>query len=163
METENLLECLGEPISSRRLASALQEESIDLSNGLILPEGEYRAYIERPTEGYSLAFTDEAVFSGIPNQPIGKGALYLSGVFLYTEGKDGYSQFVGKLPMGLSFFMSRKDIQKKLGSSSWDRKHSDASIAAERWDNVADYRIHITYSRSTSKPALISLSKADKQ
>lgn len=163
MEIENLLECLGEPISSRRLASVLQGKGIDLSNGLILPKGEYRAYIERPTEGYSLVFTDEAVFLGIANQPIGKGALYLSGVFLYAEGKDSYSQFVGELPMGLSFSTSQENIGKKLGSSSWDRKRSDGSVAAERWDNVADYRIHITYSKSTSKPVLISLSKADKQ
>ncbi|GLR13039.1 hypothetical protein GCM10007907_18290 [Chitinimonas prasina] len=89
--------------------------------------------------------------------------LYLSGVFLYAEGKDGYSQFKGNLPMGLSFSIDIKDIGKKLGSPSWVRKREDGSIAAERWDNAADYRIHFSYSKSTSRPVLVSLNMADKQ
>ncbi|WP_447529897.1 hypothetical protein [Vreelandella sp. TE19] len=162
MEIESLLKCLGEPASSRQLARILQQEGIDLSSELILPDSEYRAYIERPSKGYSLVFTDEAVFLGRTNQPIGKGLLYLSGVFLYGEGKDSYSQFKGELPTSLSFSTSQEDIKTMLGNSSWDRKRSDGSVAAERWDRVADYRVHITYSKSTAKPVLISLRKADK-
>jgi hypothetical protein len=163
MDIEKLLECLGEPISSQRLVSILREKGIDLLGELSLPEGEYRAYIERPSEGFSLVFTDEAVFLGKASQVIGKGELYLSGVFLYAEGKDGYTQFSGGLPKGLSFTLDQESVGKKLGISSWDRKREDGSVAAERWDNVADYRIHITYSKSTSKPVLISLNIADKQ
>ncbi|WP_447927010.1 hypothetical protein [Vreelandella sp. EE27] len=161
MEIENLLGCLGDAVSSRQLNSILQKEGIDLSSDLILPDSEYRTYIERPAKGYSLVFTDEAVFLGITNQPIGKSALYLSGVFLYGEGKDGYTQFNGKLPIGLSFSANQEDIKTMLGNPSWNRKRSDGSVAAERWDNIADYRVHITYTKPTSKPVLISLSKAD--
>jgi hypothetical protein len=163
MEIEDLLTCLGQSELDQRLIGILQEIGIDLPNELSLPEGEYRAYIERPNEGYSLVFTDEAMFLGKGNQAIGKGALYLSGIFLYAEGKDGYLQFEGELPMKLSFSNMREDIIEELGKATWNRARADGSIAAERWDTAADFRIHITYSKSTSKPVLISLNIADKQ
>lgn len=163
MKIKELLDCLGEPETSEKLKKILHEIDVDLSSELVLSEGEYRAYIERPSEGYSLVFTDEAIFLGKENQAIGNGELYLSGVFLYAKDKDGYSQFNQALPMSLSFSAKKADLHEKLGMPSWDRKRIDGSVAAERWDEVADYRIHITYSKISEEPVLISLNKADKK
>jgi hypothetical protein len=165
MEIGKLLKHLGQSITSQKLLNDLLEIGINPSQELILPDGEYRAYIERSNEGLSFVFTDEAIFLGKADQAIGKGDLYFSGVFLYAEGKDGYKQFVGNMPMNLSFENTRDEIVKYLGKPSWNRKRSDGSTVADRWDNSVgcDYRIHITYLKSSKKPVLISLNIADKE
>jgi hypothetical protein len=38
--------------------------------------------------------------------------------FLYAEGTDGYSQYQGKLPLGLSFAHTRQQIESLLGKPS---------------------------------------------
>lgn len=163
MDIDALLEYLGCPLSDQQLLSFLRGEGMAVPVGFAPAEGEYRAYIERPREGYSLVFTDEAFFEGKDHQPLGVGQMIFSGIFLYSEGKDGYSQFKESLPMNLSFSSERAGLIKNLGPPSWERKRADNSIAAERWDDVANYRIHITYAKLTDRPLLISLSRPDAQ
>jgi hypothetical protein len=51
---------LGESINNSNLIEVLLESGIDIKKEVILPEGEFRTYIERPAEGISLVFTDGA-------------------------------------------------------------------------------------------------------
>ncbi|HEY9199450.1 MAG TPA: hypothetical protein VIR60_08790 [Gammaproteobacteria bacterium] len=132
--------CIGEPA----LRVGLLREQVDISKCPPLPEGEYRTYLEMPDQGVSLVFTDEAMFLGKGQQAIGSGPLFFSGLFLYSQGKDGYDQFRGQLPEGLEFADSRATVLAKLGEPSWQRKKSDGSVAAERWERSGK-RLHITY------------------
>lgn len=161
MNLEHLFKCIGQTSNDENLVRELLVAGVDLSEGLDLPEGEYRTYVERPENGFSLVFTDEAMFLGKASQAVGLGELFMSGVFLYAEGKDGYSQYKGSLPLNLSFDVTSEILSKNFGDSSWNRTRPDGSIAADRWDNVADYRIHITYSKSSKKAMIISLNQAD--
>lgn len=39
----------------------------------------------------------------------------LEGIFFYSEGADGFRQYQGRLPFGLSFMLTRKEIESILG------------------------------------------------
>lgn len=162
MDINEILAYLGRASSDQELANVFFGVGVDLALELRLPSGEYRAYIERPELGVSFVFTDEAVFLGENNQSVGVGGLYFTGIFLYADGKEQYAQFSGHIPKGLSFTVDRDGVIKNLGEPSWCRKRSDGSVAADRWDSIANYRLHITYSTETNTPALISISLPDK-
>ncbi len=161
MNLEKFIRLIGKSASDEELTNAVSIVDVNLKKELQLPDGEYRAYIECPKSGFSLVFTDKAVFLGKTQQSIGIGDLYFSGIFLYAEGKDGYSKFQGDLPNGLSFDSTNEELVRKLGTPSWERSRPDGSKAADRWDDLADYRIHITYSKESGKPVVISLNRAD--
>ncbi|WP_370981218.1 hypothetical protein [Agaribacterium sp. ZY112] len=162
MNLDELLPLLGRSVVDSQLNSFLSVLSDGLVRGLALPSGEYRTYYENRSDGYSLVFTDEAMFLGREDQGIGTGSLYLSGIFLYSEGKDDYSEYAGSMPNGIRFDATQSDIAKVLGEASWSRERRDKSIAAERWDTFFDYRLHITYSKNTCCPVVVSLNIADK-
>lgn len=161
MELKVVLELLGMPIINKELLNSFSNFGINLLHELNLPDGEYRAYIERHNKGISFIFTDESMYLNFDEQSIGEGTLYFSGIFLYADGEDGYREFKGNMPMVLSFIKTRDEIVKYIGESSWKRKRQDGSIAADRWDNIEQlkFKIHITYSKTTNCPAVILLYK----
>ena len=161
MDVNLIIPHLGESISAPALAGVLTNYGIDVKQEVNLPDGEYRDYVERPAEGFSLVFTDEAIFFGRGEQQIGAGPMYFSGIFLYMEGKDGYSQYQGPIPFGLDFTQGHDELVALLGTPSWQRLRDDGTIAADRWDEKAEFRIHVTYSLKNGKPLLISLQRPD--
>ena len=101
------------------------------------------------------------MFLGKKEQPIGQGTLYWTGIFLYSEGEDGYSEFSETMPFGINFEIDREQLISMIGTPSWSRRRPDGSIAADRWDELAAFRIHVTYSKATLKPTIISLDIPD--
>ncbi|MDQ2746660.1 MAG: hypothetical protein M3T96_05310 [Acidobacteriota bacterium] len=79
MNSEELLKYLGLNSDDLRLVNFLINQGI--TEQPILEAGDYDTYIERPDDGYSLVYTDEAKFKGIMNSPIGIGSLVFTGVF----------------------------------------------------------------------------------
>lgn len=162
MNIEGLLSILGQPISNNNVIREFESIGVNALHNVHLGSDSYRAYLEKQNDGISFVFTDEAQYLNKENQAIGKGPLYFTGVFLYAEGKDGYSQFNGVIPKGIVFSDTREKLVEKLGPPSWGRKRADESIAAERWD-FQEYRIHITYSKEHGLPIVISISKPDQK
>lgn len=164
MRIDELLKFLGKPITDKELIEYFSKNDIDIFTEVKLEAGEYSTYLERKNDGYSLVFTDEGMFLNKPEQTFGEGKIYFSGVFLYAEGKNGYSQSQGYIPYTINFLDSRDDILKKMGAPSWTRKKKDGTIAADRWDNLDAFgkRIHITYSKATPSPVVISIGIPDK-
>lgn len=157
----NLLEIipyLGRPVSA--LENIFLSNGIHIATELQLFADEFRAYLEKPKEGFCLVFTDEAVFLGKKMQPLGTELLYFSGIFLYSEGKDGYSQYQGEIPFKIEFSKSHDELASLLGPPNWQRLRDNGTIAADHWYEKADFRIHITYSAENSA-VLISLQKPD--
>ncbi|MBC3909708.1 hypothetical protein [Undibacterium umbellatum] len=150
---------LGKDVSTSSLALQFSSIGIDLTNELVLPEGEFDCYIERPIDGICFVFTDDAMFLGKKTQALGSGPLYFSGIFLYAEGRDSYSQFRSDIPFGLSFTMKHEDMISKLGVPTWQRFREDGTLAADRWDNKAEVQIHISYSINDGRLVLVSLQK----
>ena len=156
IQAEEILKFVGLPISDigfKQWLSATGDEE------LILEDGDYRTYIERPEHGYCLTFTDEAVFLGIDDKTIGSGGLIFSGVFFYSEGKDGYKQFQGKLPQNVKFEDEQEDLKIKLGSVESFHRGEDDALISERWD-FDKLKFHITYN-NVGTIDLISISQPD--
>ncbi len=155
MNTQKVLECLGKPLSDLQTLETLKTIGVDSPESMQVPEGEYSEYFISKPSGFSLIFSDEAMFLGKPHQQVGDGPLYFSGVFFYAGGKDGYSSYTGELPLGITFNSSREQLIKLLGGPSWERQNSRGGAGADRWDDKAKYRIHITYN-GEGKPEVIS-------
>lgn len=158
IKLNDLISFLGKTSKDELLIQYFSSINIDISDKLSLPDGEYRTYIDKPELGISLAFTDEAMFLDKDNQPIGFGLLYFSDIFLYSEGKDGYSQFKGILPADISFNSVYDELFSSFGAPSWSRKRVDGSLAAVRWDSLDKFRLHITFSKETKLPTVINIS-----
>ncbi|WP_199611768.1 hypothetical protein [Flocculibacter collagenilyticus] len=108
---DKLITALGKSYSDPLLSDALSVLEVDISNELILPDNEYRVYVERPDYGLALTFTDGRVFTGAK----ASNELYFSGLFIYSSGVDDYSQFEGNLPANIDFLHSHRDLVKKFG------------------------------------------------
>lgn len=165
VDTESLLNFFGSPAGDKSLIDYMSKNNISLSSELSLNDDEYRAYIERPDDGFCLIFTDETYFLGKGNQEIGSGEIFFSGVFFYAEGKDGYSQYKKNLPYNISFNDTREDVVRNLGEQSWQRLAKDGKrIIADRWDNLPNvpYQLHITYDKDSGRVRIVSASMPDK-
>jgi hypothetical protein len=163
-ETKSLLSLFGYPVSDKKLLEFMSANKISINDELSLGDDEYRGYIERPDDGFSLVFTDEAYFLGRGNFPIGKGELFYSGMFFYSEGKDDYKEYKSDLPFSLSFNDTRTDVLNKLGEQSWQRLATDGRrVISDRWDSLPNvpYRLHVTYDNNTGKISIVSASIPD--
>lgn len=140
----SLINVLGLPINDGGLLSALTKEGI--ADRPALPHGEYRAYVQCFTAGIELVFTDEAMFLGKSQASIGAGPLYLSGVFVYLESRDGYQPYAAELPDGLTFAKTRDSILAAMGNPSWQRVGGDGNVATEGWELERGCRLRVTYS-----------------
>lgn len=156
MNLNEVLNCLGTPINNLNTASVLQSIGLKDVESIQLAEGKYSEYFEDKADGFSLIFTDEAMFLGKSHQVIGVGPLYFAGIFLYAGDKDGYSRYRGELPLGIRFDFKRDDLVNLLGQPTWHQKNNSGGIRADRWDDKAHYRVHIAYAPDT-KPDVVSL------
>ncbi|MDR3614364.1 MAG: hypothetical protein P4L53_12445 [Candidatus Obscuribacterales bacterium] len=104
------------------------------------------SYIEMTELGMSFVFPDGET---------------VSSVHLYADGRDGYSQFRGVLPFGLSFQKSRSEIRVLLGEPV---EADDGGVlpiigAYNPFDLflLDDQRIHVEYVNDLTSVSLITL------
>jgi hypothetical protein len=104
-----LIELLGKnvvsPEAARELGRypALKREADDGAAG---EEAEQIRYLRSPGDGLQVKLTEDGVILAI---------------FLFGEGKEGFSQFRGELPAGLSFASTPADTLKTLGAPGHSR------------------------------------------
>ncbi|WP_436307258.1 MULTISPECIES: hypothetical protein [unclassified Variovorax] len=144
MNVASLMPNFGSTLNSVPLLEALRELSIEPSEEGSLPDGDYIAYVERPSAGVSFVFTDEAMLLGKGEQAIGTGALFFTGIFFYAEGVDGYSQYGHELPGGLDFSDRPSSLRRRLGEPEWSR-WLDGSVLTDRWQ-LDGRKLHVSYS-----------------
>jgi len=148
MRFEHLEPLLGLSTINPICASGLKDVGVD-SQSIKMAVDEHRTYIERLPEGVSLVFTDESFFLGKDEMPIGTGEVFLSGLFLYPEGKDGYSQYPMPLPFGLRFEDTADVVRARLGVPEWYRENEGICVA-DRWTLDSGRRLQLTYTRGGS-------------
>lgn len=153
----NLISLLGEPTTNENLVTELLLWGVTSQTLSFDPSDDVDVYIEMPLKGFSLVFTDEAEFKNIPNQPIGRGSRFFSGVFFYSEGKDDYVQFNGILPFDLNFNDSITSANSKFKFSPFfERKRPDGSIISQAW-KINNNRINITYTKENKGISLVAV------
>jgi len=144
-DIQHFLPLLGTPTSDPATIDGFAAHGIDLPREMVPFSGSFRAYVERKSEGVAFSFR---------NDLRDDRAYVLDGVFSYSEGKDGYTEYRGALPSGISFSNSRDDILRLMGPPKWHRNRADGSLISEKW-NVGPYFMHVTWSSKTSRPTVI--------
>jgi hypothetical protein len=87
---------------------------------------------------------------------------FLSAIFLYADGVDGYEEYKGSLPNSLNFSDTRQDVLQRLGqpAKSGGNKYSDLmGEVIPHWGkyHIEDYHLHITFGRSEERISLVTL------
>jgi hypothetical protein len=133
------------------LGSTYEEISTsDILLGISIPDPEVidlDSYVEIPAEGVSFVL------------PRGER---VTAVQLYSAGRDGYSEFAGAIPKGLSFSMSREAVRAQIGKPQISGEATTIAILGKKpaWDkfDVGEFSIHVEYSPELDKVGLITLS-----
>jgi len=94
------------------------------------------ALVDRFGDSYYYNFKSEGISLRFDNQDD-----ELTTVFLYSEGADRFRQYQGDLPFGLSFQLTRKEIESILGAP--DESGGDGVI--DYWTTYRSKHIGITY------------------
>lgn len=147
---------LGRPNGDQFLVDLFFSNHIDVRKEVKLESGLFTAHLKRMNEGVSYTFTDEAMFLRKSDQPLAEGPLYLSGVFFYADGKDGFAAYEGDLPEGLNFSFTREEILQRLGKSTHQRLRDDDTVVGDRWVREK-YSLSVTYPKNSTRPVLVSL------
>ena len=74
----------------------------------------YQGWVERKDDGVSFIFKEPPCLPGVAKTS-SDNELYLSAIHFYRDGDDGYSQYLGHLPGGVSLGDSRATVISKLG------------------------------------------------
>jgi len=152
--TSEIVSLLGLTIDDKKLIEGLEKNGIKVDEIKHEPKPDY-FFFKEINEGFSLGFSDAAMYLlEKENDPVGNGPFFFTSLFLYSDGKEGYSQFKSEIPFDLHFSDTRNDIIKKLGDVSWQRKRNDNTVVADRWDN-SENRLHITYYKESELPSVI--------
>ena len=107
---------------------------------------EHDLYIENHSKGLCFIFTDEAFFLENINKPLLGEVLYLSTIFFFNDGVDGYSKYNLGLPFSLEFSMKSDDLLKIFGNPIFYRKNEDGILVGQKWsfENVP-YTLFVDY------------------
>jgi hypothetical protein len=124
--------------------------SSDVLSGVQIPEPEFidlDSYIELPNLGVSLVLT--------------RGE-FVSTIQLYSQGRDGYREFDGKVPGDIVFSMSRADVRGKLGDAKSSGEAVSVPILGDKpaWDkfDVGGIAVHVEYCSDLTSVGLVSIS-----
>ena len=119
VELDRFVLLLGRPVEDELLSEAIREF------GLVQDGCSEEGYLESESQGLSLLYE----------------AGRICAIFFHSEGKDGFSQFRGRLPYGLTYDSTASDVRERLGkadaargphviwpmldSNGWDRYEQD--------------------------------------
>jgi hypothetical protein len=99
------------------------------------PPDEFNIYFEDKALGFCLLFEDAAI---VRNPiAIGKPARtpIFVGCYYYSQGKDGYQQFMGSLPFGVDWIDTPISILAKLGTAKKNiLNQKTGQLIAHRWE-----------------------------
>jgi len=117
-------------------------------------------YLTNKKKGYDfLLKTENTFFCNKLHLPMIEGDWYFNTIFLNSEGaEDGYGQYEGELPHGLSFDMTKSEIHAILGDELvFSRSNKYNAIVGEKWE-FDYYTIYVNYHKDGIFPRVISFS-----
>ena len=93
---------------------------------------EYNFYISKYDEGLGFIFTDESFYLNQEDKPITGEKIYLTTIFFYNDGVEGFSQYKQELPFNLKFSMNKAEIENILGVPLFI-KNDDGVVRSQKW------------------------------
>ena len=109
----NLVAALGKDWGDPKVDQLVSELGI-LSQ---LEHIEQLAFASSRAAGVSLAFKNKEYIESGGQRYSDKGPVSLIGIHLYSEGSEGYRQYQGELPFGLSLNDERDTVRRRVGQA----------------------------------------------
>jgi len=80
-------------------------------------------------------------------------------IFLFSNGKDDFSQYKGALPGGLKFESGKEDVNRSFGEAMFSGRYQLYEEEKGFWDKYEfqNFAIHFTYNGLSTKIDLITL------
>jgi len=148
--THEFLEVLGRPHVDPKVVSLL--DRLDLARQKIkLKRGDFDIAVDAPEHGIDVVFSDPQSY--VLAQDLPEGALILSCVFFFSEGRENHRQYPLALPAGLTFGASRDEVRKQFGAPEF----SSPILPVDRW-TWNGLKLAVTFIESQSSIARVSCS-----
>jgi hypothetical protein len=103
-------------------------------------------------QGLEITFRDER-YLGNKLHEYEEGALVLSNVRMYGDGKEGVQPFKGDLPLDLNFDFGRKEVLAKLNKKP---SSENKEMAKARWD-FDKYCLFLTFDKLYTKIRIVAV------
>lgn len=152
---DHLISLLGKPNADEKLINFFVEnlfvkskEDINLplydEDGDLLDE--YNFYISRYEEGLSFIFTDESFYLNQEDKPITGEKIYLTTIFFYNDGIEGFSQYNKGLPFNFDFSMKKNELENILGTPFFTKDDDEGGVRSQKW-KIKDipFTIYVSY------------------
>lgn len=139
---DHLLSLLGKPNTDEKLIDFFVENHFvknkeDIKLPLYDEDGdlldEYNFYISKHEEGLSFIFTDESFYLNQEDKPITGEKIYLTTIFFYNDGVEGFSQYKNGLPFNLDFLMKKDELENTLGSPFFTKDDDEGIVRSQKW------------------------------
>lgn len=156
MDSRSIISLLGSRSGDPRVEALF--EQLEVADRPTLAPGEFDAYVEAMRKGVSLVFEDEAYLKD-EDTPLGRSPLVLVGAFFYSEGHEGFSEFEGDLPGGVTFSDSRDEVLGKLGQPEW-KKEKKGVVIRERWP-LDEHKLLVEYAPESGSVSLVTCELAE--
>jgi hypothetical protein len=133
-------------------------------NGYLEPLGkkpklqvvEYTADLLYKKAGIALSFIQEE-WTVSEGTPFGKDVFILRAFFLYSQGHEGFDQYTGRLPKGISFLEDRTIVRASLGEPQLTGGgNSFGKVTFPFWDRYLFESCVLTVSYQNEKAIMLS-------
>lgn len=159
MNIEPFLNHLGKLASDPELQKMFEEEGVSLfpynADLLDLDAG----FIESKNLGVAFTFRIHREYLVELDEETYLDEFQLRGIFLFTEGVQGYKQFKGTPPQNLSFHLKREELKKMFGKPHFTRLYSspEDGAAMEKWE-FENYSMAVNFKKKTQNISFVGFS-----
>jgi hypothetical protein len=147
---DDFLQALGRPHTDPKVSDLLRQLGL-LHKKIRLKRGEHDIAFDAPEFGIDVILSDPTPYRNPSSVP--EGALILTAVFFFSEGREGHRQYGLALPADLVFRMSRDEVLKQLGTPEF----TSPILPVYRW-SWNGTKLAVTFVESLSSIARVSCS-----
>jgi hypothetical protein len=115
-----------------------------------LKRGDFDVGFQSEANGVDVVFSDPELHTVSEDFP--DGGLIFSCVFFFSEGCQGHRAFVGPLPSGLEFGLSRATVRERLGPPDW----TSPLLPIDRW-NIGNLRLSVNFHEGDAAISYLSV------
>lgn len=148
--SDEFLQALGKSHTDPKVSDLLGRLGL-LHNKMKLKRGELDVAFDAGEHGIDVVLSDPSSYKIQSNVP--EGALILTAVFFFSEGREGHRQYGQALPADLVFGMSCDEVLKRLGTPEF----TSPILPVYRW-SWKGAKLAVTFVESLSSIARVSCS-----
>ena len=149
MDIYNLIELCGKEYRDKELVDFFKKNGFDVEKSVqewmkttTYKGMESSAYAINKKKGYSLHFSDELDYFNAEDGRYGEsGRYYLTAIFFYSDGADGYHQYEGELVNGIRITDTRDEIRALMKKPYKGHDFLDK----DKWENINGCTVSIDY------------------